>query len=165
MEPEESPVVNLGWPEVREKLRPQAISLLDAFFVVDGGIRELAAGDKDPCVLMDELEGIRIAGDDEHVCALRPGLTSQCAQHIIGLVLLDSVHRDVKGFDDLIDAPHLADQRIRHLVPIGFVLIIHLVSERAPAVKGHSDIVRPLVLPYPEQHGGEAQDSVGQLTP
>ena len=59
---------------IHELFRLQSISLVDALLVVGGGVGELAAGDEDPRVLINELEGVSVSGDDEHSRTLRLSL-------------------------------------------------------------------------------------------
>jgi hypothetical protein len=55
-------------------------------------------------VLVDELEGVPVTGDDEHVVAVGPGLPGQGADDVVGLVALGGDHLHAHR------AQHLADE-------------------------------------------------------
>ncbi len=141
----------------------EAVALLDALLVVHDGIGEGAAGGQHPRVIVNQLEGVGVAGDDQRFQALFFRLLGQGAQHVVRFVAFRLDDGDAQGADDLLDAGHLGAHFVGHLDAVSFVLLVLLVAESLAHVEGHGDVVGLLVAQHVEQHGGEAEHCVGQL--
>jgi hypothetical protein len=63
----------------------------------------------------------------------------------------------------LADAGHLRAQLFWHGRSMRLILRILFVAEGAPHVEGHGNVVGLLVPQHVKQHGGEAEDGIGQL--
>ena len=113
----------------------------------------------------DELERVPVAGADEHLVALVPGLAGQRGDHVVGLVPGQLHGRYPQRVEHLVHQAHLAEERRRGLRPAGLVLLVPLGAERAAGhVEGHRDVRGSLVAQHVDQHRGEPEDGVGRLT-
>ena len=115
-------------------------------------------------VVVDELEGVAVAGDDEDVVARRAGLGGEGGDDVVGLVAGGGQVADAERVQHLEDEADLAAELIRGLRPAGLVLDVLLVPEgRLGPVERHRDPGRLLVPQDVDEHRGEAVDGVGGL--
>ncbi len=112
---------------------------------------------------VDQLERVGVAGQDDRVDPLRGGLARQRADHIVGLVALGGIDRDVEGTHQLLDAIELLVELVGRLAAAGLVLGVQIVAEGAADVEGHGDVARVVRFDRVEQDRDEAEDRVGRL--
>ncbi len=149
---------------VHQLVRAEAlVALLHLLDVVDDGVGEAPAGGQHPGALIDQLEQVHVAGDDERIDVLVLGLPGEGPEEVVGLVPFLLEDGDVQGLHDRPDAVHLRAELVRHLGAVGLVLGVDLVAEGAPLVEGHGDVGGLLVAQDVQQHGRESVDGVGQL--
>ncbi len=137
---------------VRQLLRLKTIPLLNAFQIVDNGVRETTTGGQHAHVGVDELERVCVAGDDQGIHAGFLSLPGESTQHIVRLVAFDLVNRHVQRFHQFTDAVHLDAQRVCHLRPVGLVLGVLLLAATVAGIETDGDVVGFLLFEYPEEH-------------
>ena len=116
-------------------------------------------------VLGDQLEGVPVAGADQHLEPQGFGPRRQRADHVVGLEPLLLDEGDVEGLEHLLDQVELATELVRRAGPVRLVLGVDLRPEGLPGhVEGDSDVGRRLVAEHVDQHRGEPEDAVGVLT-
>ena len=115
--------------------------------------------------LGDQLEGVAVAGEDQHVEVVGEGLGDQGGDDVVGLVAVLAQVLDLEGVEDLVDERQLAGELVGGLVALGLVLGVLLEAERLPRlVEGDADVGRLLVAQHVDEHRGEPEDRVGVLT-
>ncbi len=150
--------------EVRVLGRGQPVLLDQGGGVVALHVGHAAAVVEHGHVVVDELEGVAVAGDDEDVVARRAGLRGEGGDDVVGLVAGGGQVADAERVQHLEDEADLAAELIRGLRPAGLVLDVLLVPEgRLGPVEGHRDPGRLLVPQDVDEHRGEAVDGVGGL--
>ncbi len=114
--------------------------------------------------VFDQLVGITVACDDDHVVVARGGLGRQSRQDVVGFEAGRFDDRDLHRVDELADKAHLLAQDVGGLGPVGFVARDHLVAEgRLGPVEGHDQLVGLVLLDEVHEHGREAVDGVRHL--
>ncbi len=150
--------------EVRVLGRGQPVLLDQGGGVVALHVGHAAAVVEHGHVVVDELEGVAVAGDDEDVVARRAGLRGEGGDDVVGLVAGGGQVADAERVQHLEDEADLAAELVRGLRPAGLVLDVLLVPEgRLGPVEGHRDPGRLLVPQDVDEHRGEAVDGVGGL--
>ena len=118
--------------------------------------------DGDP--LVDQLERVAVAGDDQDVHAVRRGLGGEGRDDVIGLEALGAHDRDAQRVQHLADQRHLALEVGGGLGPASLVVGVGVVPEVAARdVEAHRDVGWCLVAQDVDEHRREAVDGVGRL--
>ena len=150
--------------EVRVLGRGQPVLLHQGGRVVALHVGHAAAVVEHGHVVVDELEGVAVAGDDEDVVARRAGLRGEGGDDVVGLVAGGGQVADAERVKNLEDEADLAAELVRGLRPAGLVLDVLLVPEgRLGPVERHRHPGRLLVPQDVDEHRGEAVDGVGGL--
>ena len=114
--------------------------------VVAPEIRDPAARRQHRRELVDDLQQIEIAGDDDRVLAGVFDLTRQRRDHVVGLLPFHLDDRDVEGREDLPHERELSAQFVRHRVALRLVLLVQREAlGRHALVEGGDDVRRLLV--------------------
>ena len=114
--------------------------------------------------VVDELQRVAVAGDDEHLEALRLGLGGEGADEVVGLVAGQLDVGDPQRVEDLLDEGHLPLELLGRRRPLGLVLGVLLGAEgRAGDVERDGQVRGPLVAQDVDEHRGEAEHRVGVL--
>ena len=151
---------------VDDERRVEAETRTHRVDVVEDGVTDPAAVDEHAHVGIDQLKGVDVAGDDDHVQARRHRLDGERADHVVGLEGGDLDLRDAEHGDDVTRPLDLGAEVGGHGRALGLVLGHLLMAEgRARRVKGRDRVPRPVLGERLEQHRGEAVGGVGQLTP
>ena len=79
--------------------------------------------------LGDELDGVAVTGEDQHLHALGDGLGGEGGDDVVGLVALELEVPDRQRVEHLPDQRQLAAELARGLVPLGLVLRVFLEPE------------------------------------
>ena len=144
--------------------RLKAVFFIKLVFVIEG-CRSLAGlGDHQLYLYMvvDELQTVPVAGDDDAVPPVVGADFPHGADHVVGLPALTGVDGDIHGGEDLFHHRHLLGQFFGHAVTVGLVAIVfHMPEGGAVEVKGHTDRVGILFLLHPLQNVQKAVDGVG----
>jgi hypothetical protein len=115
-------------------------------------------------VVGDQLQGVAVAGADQHLEARGSGLPGERRDDVVGLEPVRFDVDDVERVEDLLDQRHLSGELRRRGRPVGLVLG---VLRRAEGLPGHverdGEVRRPLVAQHVDEHGREAVDGVGVL--
>ena len=144
--------------------RRQAVLLLDRVRGHPAHVRHPAAVVEHGDPLVDELEGIPVAGDDQDVHAVGGGLGGEGRDDVVGLETLSADDRDPQGVEHLADERHLSLEVGWRLGPAGLVVGVRLGAEgRSGDVEGDRDVGGLLVPQHVDEHRGEAVDGVGRL--
>ena len=128
-------------------LRADPGSLLDPCLVVEGVVADPAPVVEHPDMgILDELVGVPIAGDQQHVMAAVPGLGGQRGQHVVGLEPLGLDHRDGQLAEERPDHVELGQKVGGRLRPPPLVVLDDLVPEGPPGqVEGDGQTARMVV--------------------
>ena len=131
---------------------------------VDLDVGDAATGAHHPDVVVDDLHGVAVAGDDDGADTLALGLLGQRAEDVVGLVArLDQVD-DAEALHELGQQAPLRRQRVGHVRALRLVLLVQLVAEGLLArVPGADDAGGPVLADDLEQHLAEAEQRVGGL--
>ena len=114
--------------------------------------------------IADELIGVAVTGDDDHVVAPRRGLLGSCGDQVISLETRQFADGDPERVEHLADEPHLLAQRVRRRLPLGLVGRVRLVPEgRLGTVERHQHLVGALLLHHIDEHRREPEHGVGEL--
>ena len=122
-----------------------------------------ARGVKDLHPLIDQLEHVTVAGEDQHIIAHLTGLQRKRAQHIIRFIVGVGDDGNVKRLQQLGDALHLRAHLVRHGIARRFVVAKFTVPPSIAQVKGDRDLVWLIFLDHAEQFARKAIDRTGQL--
>ncbi len=138
---------------------------LDARLVVVGVVGDAPLVVDHPDVgVLDELVGVAIARDDEHVVPSGRSPGGQGGQHVISLEARSVDQRDVQGLDELTGQAHLLAQDVWRLGPSSLVTGDHLVAEGGLGpVEADHQLVRVLVSDQVDQHRHKPVHRVGHL--
>ena len=151
---------------VDEERRIEAEALPHRVDVVHHGVADPTAVDEHAHVGVDQLEGVDVAGDDDHVQAGRHRLDGERADHVVGLEGGDLDLRDAEDGDDVTRPLDLGAEVLGHGRALGLVSGHLLMAEGRPRrVKGRDRVPRLVLGERLEQHRGEAVGGVGQLAP
>ncbi len=116
-------------------------------------------------VVVDELEGVAVAGDDQHVQAVLDGLRGQRRDDVVSLVAVQLEVDHVQGVENFLDERHLPRELGRRGGAIALVLRVQLHAERlAGHVERHGEVGRRLVAEQVDEHRGEPVHPVRVLT-
>ena len=107
----------------------QAVPLAHRRRVVEHGLRDAPARGQDAHVLVHQLQGVHVPGDDHRLHPVRRGLPGEGAQDVVRLEAVLLVDGDVEGPHDLAHAPELGAQVVRHAGPVGLVVDRGQVAE------------------------------------
>ena len=123
-----------------------------------------AAGHQDRYMIVDELQRVTVAGDDQHVHAVALGPGGQRRDDVVGLEPGRAQPGDAQRVEHLEDQAELAAEVLGRLPPVRLVLDVLLVPERRlAAVERHRDVRGLLVAQHVDEHGREAVHRVGRL--
>jgi hypothetical protein len=115
-------------------------------------------------VVADQLEGVPVAGDDQHVEALGLGLRGERGDDVVGLEALDGEALHAHGVEQLADQLDLPLELVRRLGAVRLVLGELLGPPGlAGDVERHREVGGRLVTQRVGQHRREAVDRVGRL--
>ena len=111
----------------------------------------------------DELEGVAVAGDHDHVDAVGRGAGRQRRDHVVGLDARHLQLADLERVEHLVDQRKLRREEVGRLLAAGLVLGIELVAIRAAAgrVERDGEVIGLLVGDHLGEHRREAVDRVG----
>lgn len=150
--------------EVGVLLRAQSVLLLDLGRGEAGQLRDALGGVQHGGVIAHELEGVAVAGDDQHVEARGLGLGGERGDDV---VRLEAVHGEPYGVHRV---QQLTDQLDLTLELVGRLGAVRLVLGEvlgAPGlaghVEGHGEMRGRLVAQRVRQHRREAVDGIGRL--
>ncbi|GGT54426.1 hypothetical protein GCM10010177_08460 [Actinomadura citrea] len=150
--------------ELAVALGRDAVLGLDGGRVHPGQLRHAADGVKDRHRVVDQLERVAVAGDDEGLHPGAGGLDGQRGDDVVRLEPGDRQPRDAQRVQHLEDQADLAAELVGRLLPARLVLHVLLVPERRlGAVERHRDVGRLLVAQDVDEHRGEAVHGVGRL--
>ena len=142
----------------------EAVLGLDLLRREAGHVRDALARVEHGDVLVDQLQGVAVAGGDQHVHALLDRLHGERGDDVVGLVVLGGDDRDVQRRQHLLDQADLAAEVGRALGPVGLVLGEDLAAEGLAAdVEGDREVRGLLVAQDVDQHRREAVDGVRRL--
>ena len=144
----------------------KAILLRKGRRIIERGVGLPALGDHelDPHVLVDELQAVAVAGDDDAVPARLAGFFGDGADDVVGLPALAGVDGDIHGRKHLLHHGHLLGQLLRHAVAGGLVAVVAQVAEGgAVQIEGHTQAVGLLLGQHPVEDVQKAEDGVGVL--
>ena len=114
--------------------------------------------------VLDQLVGVAVARDDDHVVTAVAALGGQRGDDVVGLEADLFEHRDLEALDHPAHQAHLLAQDVGRLGPPRLVGGDHVVSEGGfGPVEGHRDVVGVVVLQQVDQHRREAEHGVGHL--
>ena len=115
--------------------------------------------------VIDQLERVAVAGDDERFEALRLGLGSQRRDDVVGLVVVLFQRDDAHLFQHLLNKRHLTTEFLRSLLTLGLILREDLVAEGfAGDIEGDRHVRGLFLAEDIGQHGEEAVHRVRCLT-
>ena len=139
------------------------VALGDPRFVVEDVVGHPAAVVQHLDVrILDQLEGVPVAGDDDHVHPLGGACGGQGGDHVVGLDALDAQLRHLHGLQHLPDERHLGGEQVRGLLAARLVLRVEVVAERAGRrVEGHRQVLGLLVGEQFHEHRREPEHRVG----
>ena len=141
----------------------EPVALADLVGTVDERVGDAAPGHQRVDGVAHQLQAVEVAADNGDVEAALLRDPGQRADHVVGLVAVDLVDRDVERVEHLLRALDLRPQVVRHLAPAGLVLGVLDRPEGGLAdVEGRGGIVGP-VGEHDRQHRGEAVNGVGHL--
>ena len=143
----------------------------DAVLVLDrGGRHAREVGDALAWVehggrVADQLEGVAVAGADEHVHAGGLGLGGEGADDVVGLEAVLLERGDAQRLEDVLDERDLTGELGRGLAAIALVVGVRLGAERlAGDVERHADMRGLLVAQDVDEHRREPEHGVGVLS-
>ncbi len=111
----------------------------------------------------DELREILVARRDDDVDAVRRGLQSERADHVVGLDAVDAQLRKAERVDELPHRRDLRDEFVRHRCAMRLVLGVEIIAEcPARRVNDERDVVG-LRLERRAQHIDHAEQGAGRL--
>ena len=151
--------------EIRVLGRRHPRAFPDAGLVVEHVVRDAPPVVEDLQVgVLDQLVGVAVARDHDHVVALRRRRGGQGSQDVVGLIAGGLDNRDAHGLHQLADEAHLLAQYVRRRRTGRLVPFHQLVAEgRLGPVEGHRQVVGFVVLDQVHKHRGEPINSVGHL--
>ncbi|CAK7285478.1 hypothetical protein SGPA1_31351 [Streptomyces misionensis JCM 4497] len=150
--------------EVRVLGGRQAVLLLDLLRGEPGQLRDALGRVQHGGVLADQLEGVAVAGDDQHLEALGLGLGGEGGDDVVRLEALHGEARGVHRVQELADQFDLALELVGALGAVRLVLGEALGAPGlAGDVEGHREVGGRLVTQGVGQHRREAVDRVRRL--
>ena len=144
--------------------RGQAVALLDGGRGHACHVADALARVEHRDAVVDQLERVAVAGDDEDVESLGLRPRGQRGDDVIGLVPLGLHRGDAQRLEHLADQVDLALELRRARAAVGLVVGEGLRAEGLPRhVEGHRDVAGAFVPQGVDEHGGEAVDRVRGL--
>ncbi len=139
--------------EVRVLRRGEAVLRLDLGGGEPGHVADATPGHQDRHPLVDELQRVPVAGDDEDLHAQGRALGGERGDDVVGLVPGGGDPGDGQGVAHLVDEADLPDEVRGRLGSSRLVLGVLGVPEgRRRQVPGHRDVGGPLVPQHVDQH-------------
>jgi hypothetical protein len=115
-------------------------------------------------VLVDQLDGVPVAGHHEHLVALLRAPLGEACEDVVRLVVLHRHRRDVHRLERVLQQRHLTHELGRGVPPGALVLGIVAGAEGRPGqVEGDAQVGGLLLLQEHEEHREEAVDGVRVL--
>ncbi len=150
--------------EVGILLGGQAVLLDDGGGVETRHVADAAARHQQRDAVVHELEGVAVAGDDQHVHLLPGGPVGERGDQVVGLEAREREVGHAERVEHLEDQADLAAEVLRGLLAVGFVLLVRLVAEGGlRPVEADDHVTRPLIAKDVDQHRGEAVHRLGVL--
>ena len=147
--------------EVRVLRRRQAVFPDKAGRVVALHVGDATAVVQHRDVVVDQLEGVPVPGDDEDVHLVLDGLGRERRDDVVGLEAGGGQVPHPERVKDLQDQAELAEKAVGGLGTARLVRVVLLMAERwLPAVERHRDMRRLLVAQHVDEHRGEAVNGV-----
>ena len=148
--------------EVRVLRRGEAVLLHHRVRGEPGQLADSLAGVQHGDVVVDQLQGVTVAGDHQHAVPLPLRLGGQRGDDVVGLEPGLGEDRDAQRAEHLLGDVDLAAEFIRGRRPARLVLGVLLEAEGlARDVERRGDVARLLVTQQIDQHRGEAVHGVG----
>ncbi len=150
--------------EVRVLRRGETVLGLDLGGGEPGHVTDAAPGHQHRHPLVDELQRVTVAGDDQDLHAQGRALGGKGGDDVVGLVTGGGDPGNGEGVAHLVDEADLPDEVRGRLGPSRLVLgVLGMPEGRHRKVPGHRDMGGPFVPQHIDQHRGEAVDGVGRL--
>ena len=150
--------------EVGVALRGDEVLLLHGRRRHTGEVGDALAGVEHRHVVVDELERVAVAGDDEHVEPVLDRLRRERRNDVVGLVAVELHVDHVQRVQDLLDERHLPRELGRGRRPVALVRRVQLRAERHPGhVERHGQVGRRLVAQHVDEHRREPVHGIGVL--
>ncbi len=141
-----------------------AVAFLDVGGVGQHDVGDPPPGVENPDVVVDELEGVPVPGDHEHVPTPGLGPPSQGGDHVVGFVSLPFDLDDPEGVQHLADEGELALEGVGGRLTLRLVVGVFDGAEGFTAhVPGDGQGVGVMVGEQLDEHPGEAVHRVGHL--
>ena len=129
-----------------------------------GEVGDALARVEDGDVVVDELDGVAVAGDHEHPVAERLGLGGEGGDDVVGLETGFGHHRDAERAEHVLGQLDLTAELVGRAAAVGLVLGVRLGAEGLPRhVERGADVRRLLVAQQVDQHRREPVHRVGGL--
>ena len=145
--------------------RRHVILLLDRLRCHVLEVLEVVAGVQHGDVLVDQLEGVTVAGKHQRAVSGALPHGGQGADDVVALVAGFLDVGDAQGLEHLLDQRQLAEQFLGRGLARPLVLRQQVVAERAALdVERHGEVVGPLRFNDLREHGDEAPDRVRRLS-
>jgi len=147
--------------EVGDTLRRHAEALDDRGRRVDLDVGDTAPRGHDPDVVVDELQGIAVAGHDDGADAGALGRLRERAEDVVGFVARLHEIDETESLDDLGEVRPLFREQVGHLRALCLVLDVLLVAKRLlRPVPGDDHVRGPVLGDDLEEHLAEAEQGV-----
>jgi hypothetical protein len=144
--------------------RRQAVLLGDLTWGEAGQLADPLARVENGDLAADQLQGVPIAGADEHLDALARRLGGEGGDHVVGLVALDGQRRNAQRLEHFLDERELTPEVRGRLAATGLVFRVRFGAESLPRdVERDRQVSGVLIPEQVDQHGGEAVDGVCRL--
>ena len=150
--------------QVDQLLRLEAVLRLKLRSVIQGGVGLAGLGDHQLYiyVIVNELQTVPVAGDDDALPGIVGADASHGADHVVRLPALALIDGNAHGPEHLLHDGHLLGQLLGHPMAGGLVAIVAQVAEGGTVkVKGNGDGIRLLLLLHPLQDVQEPEDGMG----
>ncbi len=147
--------------EVGDQLGADAVAVDHLLGPVELGLGDPPRGGHDLDVLVDELEGVAIAGDDRHLDAVGLGPLGERGDHVVGLEALDAIVGVAERVDQRLHVRVLLAQQIRARRPVALVLAVDLAPAAGAPVPYDHRRLDAVVGDQLHEHRRKAEDRVG----
>ena len=120
-----------------------AVALKHLRFLVQHGVLTLlyvGVRQQHTHVIVHQLQGVGVAGEDHRIHLLPGCLAREGANHIIGLVAIFGIDRNVERGQQLLDPIELLVKFLGCFGAASLILGIHIVAEGAPNIERHRHI-------------------------
>ena len=140
-------------------------ALLDPGFVVQRVVRHAPPVVEHAHVgILDELVGVAVARDDQHLVAVVAGPRGERGDDVVGFEARCLDDRQPQRLDDLAHQTHLLPKDVGCRLAVGLVGRDPFVPEgRLGPVEGHGDVVGLVIADEVDQHRGEPEHRVRHL--